>query len=262
VNWLWRRLVRFWHRLARGEVARPDEADEAADPELVKWNPPPGGCRVGALQLPEPMLAKPDRLPRGDYSYEVKWDGFRALVATEDGVQVRSRSGWVMTDRVPELAGLPTGLVLDGELVTFGLDGRPSFPLLGLRVLHGRTEIPVTLMIFDLLRVEGTDAMCLPYAERRALLEELDLNGPAWRTPEVFDDGEALFDATSRLVLEGVVAKRRSESYRPGERRWAKTKHRSYWRFGQELERAQRRPEGGSRSNTPHPLLGAAKPRR
>jgi bifunctional non-homologous end joining protein LigD len=141
-----------------------------------------------------------------------------------------------VTERLPELAALPEGLLLDGQLVALGLDGRPSFPVLGLRVLHGRDLIPVTLMIFDVLRVEGADAMCLPYAERRALLEALDLNGPAWKTPESFDDGEALLEATSALGLEGIVAKKRWESYRPGERRWIKTKHRHYWRFGQELE--------------------------
>jgi ATP-dependent DNA ligase len=50
-----------------------------------------------------------------------------------------------------------------------------------------------------------------------------------------------LLEATGRLRLEGVVAKKRSERYRPGERGWIKTKHRTYWRFGQELESAQRR---------------------
>jgi bifunctional non-homologous end joining protein LigD len=182
------------------------------------------------------MLARPDRLPRGDYAYEVKWDGFRAIVSTEDGLEVRSRRGWSMAGRLPELARLPAGLVLDGELVAFGEDGRPSFPLVGLRVLHGRAGIPVTLMIFDLLRVDGGDAMCLPYAERRALLEELDLDGPAWRTPQAFDDGEALLEATSAHGLEGVVAKRRRDPYRPGERGWVKVKHRHYWRFGRSLE--------------------------
>jgi ATP-dependent DNA ligase len=56
------------------------------------------------------MLACSDRLPRGDYPYEVKWDGFRAVVATEDGLRVRSRRGWRMTDLVPEFAGPPGGL--------------------------------------------------------------------------------------------------------------------------------------------------------
>jgi ATP-dependent DNA ligase len=72
------------------------------------------------------MLARPDRLPRGDYSFEVKWDGFRALVSTEDGLLVRSRRGWTMTERLPELADLPDGLMLDGELVAFGEDGGPA----------------------------------------------------------------------------------------------------------------------------------------
>jgi bifunctional non-homologous end joining protein LigD len=191
--------------------------------------------------LPQPMLARPDRLPGGDCGYEVKWDGFRAIVSTERGLEVRSRRGWEMGERLPELAALPEGLVLDGELVSFGADGRPSFPLLSLRVLHGRSLIPVRLMVFDVLRVEGADAMCLPYAERRALLEALDLEGPAWQTPPVFDDGRALLEATRIHALEGVVAKKRREPYRPGERCWVKVKHRDYWRFGQELELARRR---------------------
>src|SRR5919201_5533447 len=60
--------------------------------------------------------------------------------------------------------------------------------------------------------------------------------GPAWRTPEAFDDGEALLAATSAHGLEGVVAKRRHEPYRPGERVWVKVKHRHYWRFGRERQ--------------------------
>jgi bifunctional non-homologous end joining protein LigD len=187
------------------------------------------------------MLARPSDLPRrGAYSFEVKWDGFRAIVSTENGLAVRSRRGWSMEEYVPELAALPAGLVLDGELVAFGDDGRPSFPLLARRVLHRSHAIPLKLMVFDVLSVEGHDVMCNAYSERRALLEALDLTGPSWDTPEVFDDGEALFEATLGLGLEGVVAKRLDEPYKPGERRWVKVKHRSYWRFGQELELARR----------------------
>lgn len=53
------------------------------------------------------------------WSYELKWDGFRAIVSTEDGLRVRSRRGWNMTPVLPELRSLPTGLVLDGELVAW-----------------------------------------------------------------------------------------------------------------------------------------------
>jgi ATP-dependent DNA ligase len=60
--------------------------------------------------LPEPMLARPGDLSRrGDYAFEVKWDGFRAIVSTEDRFEIRSRRGWSMTELLPELAGLPAG---------------------------------------------------------------------------------------------------------------------------------------------------------
>src|SRR5207247_2182519 len=109
------------------------------------------------------MRAHPDALPRGDYAFEVKWDGFRAIVSTKDGLQVRSRRGWNMPKLVPELDGLRRELVLDGGLVAFADDGRPSFPLLSQRMLMRRPLIPVVLMIFDVLRIDGEDAMCLPY---------------------------------------------------------------------------------------------------
>ena len=87
------------------------------------------------LRLPDPMLTRPADLPLGPgYAFEVKWDGFRALVSTLDRLRVRSRRGWDMTERLPELASLPESLVLDGELVAVGDDGRPSFPRLSNRI--------------------------------------------------------------------------------------------------------------------------------
>jgi ATP-dependent DNA ligase len=63
--------------------------------------------------------------------------------------------------------------------------------------------------------------------------------GP-WFVAETFDEGEALFEAVCEQGLEGIVAKRRSEPYRPGDRAWTKTKNRSYWRYGEELESLRR----------------------
>jgi bifunctional non-homologous end joining protein LigD len=83
------------------------------------------------------MLARAGELPTGeDWAFEVKWDGFRAIVSTEDGLRVRSRRGWDMADRLPELAALPEDLVLDGELVAFDQDGLPHWPLVCQRVLQ------------------------------------------------------------------------------------------------------------------------------
>jgi hypothetical protein len=72
--------------------------------------------------------------------FEVKWDGFRAIVSTE-GEPLRSRRGWNMADVVPELSALPIAATLDGELVAFGEDGQPDFPLLCERMLMRRPRI-------------------------------------------------------------------------------------------------------------------------
>jgi bifunctional non-homologous end joining protein LigD len=87
--------------------------------------------------LPEPTLLRSGRLPeRHGYAYELKWDGFRAIVRCGAVFRVRSRRGWNMTPRVPELAALPVGnAVLDGELVALGEDGWPDFPRVCPRLL-------------------------------------------------------------------------------------------------------------------------------
>jgi bifunctional non-homologous end joining protein LigD len=121
------------------------------------------------------MLAKPGSLPTGrSWSFEPKWDGFRAIVRSGEDYCVRSRRGWHMTDLLPEFAGMPVEGVFDGELVAFGDDGLPSFDRLSRRILHGETSIPVTLVVFDVLEVEGLSTMREPYRERRAILELLD----------------------------------------------------------------------------------------
>jgi bifunctional non-homologous end joining protein LigD len=143
-----------------------------------------------------------------------------------------------MTDLVPELEALPISATLDGELVAFGPDGSPDFPLLCERMLMRRPGIAVTLMIFDLLSRDGCSLLDEPYSNRRHELEALDLHDVRWQTPETFDDGEALFEAVCAHELEGVLAKRRDSRYRPGERGWVKTKNKTYWRYNLEREGA------------------------
>lgn len=185
------------------------------------------------------MLLRSGSIPtRGRYSYEVKWNGFRALLSTESGLRVRSRRGWDMTDLLPELASFPVYGVFDGELVAFDSAGVPDFPLVCERMLMRRRHIPVVLVIFDVLSLDGVSLMGAPYSERRAQLEALNLSGPYWRTPEAFDDGEALFEAVRERELEGIVAKWFDSRYRPGERGWIKIKNRDYWRYEPEREGA------------------------
>lgn len=84
--------------------------------------------------------------------------------------------------------------------------------------------------------------MELPFDERRGILDGLKLAGDGWFTPDAFDDGAALFAAVVEAGLEGIVAKRKTDPYRPGERRWVKIKNRAYWRFVNEREFARSRP--------------------
>jgi len=123
----------------------------------------------------------------------------------------------------------------DGELVAW--KGRePYFPRICRRVLNFDLTVPVTFVAFDLLRVDDTDVTGRPFAERRGLLEELVVARPGWALSETFDDGAALYAAVCEHGLEGVVAKKRSSHYRPGERGWVKTKNPDYWRRDDERE--------------------------
>src|SRR5262245_8067930 len=97
------------------------------------------------------MLARSGPIPtRGQWAFEVKWDGFRALVRTGAGFRVRSRRGWDMTKLVPELETLPPGLILDGEIASF-VDGVPYFPAVCARLLHRVRDVELAYVIFDVL---------------------------------------------------------------------------------------------------------------
>jgi ATP dependent DNA ligase domain len=188
-----------------------------------------------------------DRRPLG---VRAQIDGVRALVDTHDRLRIRSRRGRNIAALVPELAGLPdascsTASSSPGSTVCRASPGCAS------GMLYGRQSIAVTYMVFDVLYVDGESAMVLPYAERRALLEELELVGPAWHTPCAFDDGEALYEAVCAQGLEGVVVKRLSSAYRPDGRGWVKTRTRrtggsrtSARRGGRRPRRSQFRPSG------------------
>jgi len=140
------------------------------------------------------MLARAGAVPGGrGWVFEPKLDGFRCRVLAHDGFRARSRRGWDMTPLLPELrADLPVGVQLDGELVAVDEAGRPDFHLLSSRMLHGRRGVVVTFFVFDVLAVEGLATTMQPYAERRALLEQLELETERVRLVATFEDGEAL----------------------------------------------------------------------
>jgi len=186
-----------------------------------------------------PMLAtRGTHVPTGDeWQHEVKWDGMRVLADVRGGAtRLFSRNENDATVSFPELAALPADdALLDAEVVVFA-DGAPSFGALAERMHVSRVDrarhlaerIPVTLLVFDVLRLGDRDLMDQPLGARREILEGLDLNDDRWQTPPVYADGRRLFDATYEQGLEGIVSKRLSSRYRPGLRSkdWLKFAHR------------------------------------
>jgi bifunctional non-homologous end joining protein LigD len=217
-----------------------------------------------------PMLAKPGAMPAndGDYSFEMKWDGIRAILYLDHGrARLASRNLLDITGQYPEvqaLAELPgtSQLILDGEIVAFGDDGRPSFGRLqnrmgvasGQAVRQLMTTTPVAYMIFDVLYRDGAFLMDEPYTGRREVLAGLDLSGKAWQTPAyVAGNGPAVQAISRQLGLEGVMAKRLDSPYQPGKRSgaWLKIKN----QLRQELVIGGWLPGSGARSGRIGALL-------
>jgi bifunctional non-homologous end joining protein LigD len=191
-----------------------------------------------------PMLAHSGPLPRDEskYGFEVKWDGIRTVLFCDHGhLSLQGRNFSDFTPRYPEVRPLARELgahriVLDGEVVAFDEQGRPSFERLQSRmhlasdaaVKRRMRDTPVTYVAFDLLYLDGHSTLPLSYEDRRELLERLELEGPAWRAPAYHrGEGSALLEATRNLGIEGIVAKRLDSPYEPGRRAsgWVKVKN-------------------------------------
>lgn len=174
------------------------------------------------------------------WQFEVKWDGTRALAFVEAGaLRLRNRRARDILTTYPEigsLAELPSGTLLDGEIVVFEGE-QPSFEGM-LRREQARTaeraaalsrETPAVLIAFDCLYAQGQPLLAQPLAARLQALAHVaaarDL--PALQRSEpVVGQGLAMFDAIRRQRLEGMVAKRLDAAYRPGQRSdaWRKIK--------------------------------------
>ncbi|MDQ6637745.1 MAG: hypothetical protein M3Y62_08170, partial [Candidatus Dormibacteraeota bacterium] len=193
---------------------------------MHRMDPPQKADFEPAPEQVVPMLAKLAAglpTPEEDWAYEFKWDGIRA-VAFIDGGRLRlvTRNQEEVTARYPELRALAEAqggrtMVLDGEVVALGENGAPSFERLQQRmgltapaqIRRKQAEVPVAFLIFDLLYLDGENLMPRPYQERRGRLKKLQLAGATWQVPEHQVGGcETMLEASSRLGLEGVMAKK------------------------------------------------------
>jgi bifunctional non-homologous end joining protein LigD len=236
-------MVEFHGERLRGRYALFRAGKDEKDWMIHRIDPPPRE-RDAFPENVVPMLARLATLPRdgGGWAVEVKWDGVRAIAYCQPGrVHLQTRNLNDVSAQYPEVKRLTRALgshdaVLDGELVAFDEDGKPSFERLQQRihntdpnVVRRRMEShPVVYVIFDLLYLDGTDLTGEPYSRRRELLEGLGLSGESWQTPgHSIGHAKELLAASKEQGLEGVMLKRLDSVYAPGKRTgaWLKVKN-------------------------------------
>ncbi len=207
---------------------------ERVDPVSTDW-----------LQDPvEPMLAESrTEVPASaNYLHEVKWDGIRAMVSLDDGeLRLRSRSQRDITRHFPELVEAAGAFragsgLFDAEIVCLDEDGRPVFQDVIRRIqqssesgiARGASRHPAVCYLFDCLYLDGRPLVNDPLELRREWMEDAVKPGSTFRVSEAVADGAELFEATSAMGLEGIVAKQLGSIYLPGRRspQWLKIKAR------------------------------------
>jgi bifunctional non-homologous end joining protein LigD len=190
------------------------------------------------LKPVKPMMATAARvLPSGDdWSYEVKWDGYRAQIV-KDGSRIllASRNLKDVTGTFARVASAAADLpartaIVDGEIVALDMDGRPSFQALHHWALEG---LAVVFYAFDLLHLNGKDLLRTPLDERRRTLAEVIEGTTLLRSDALPGTPSQITAAVKRLGLEGVVAKRRRSRYEPGRRSdaWVKVRFARHQEF-------------------------------
>jgi bifunctional non-homologous end joining protein LigD len=180
--------------------------------------------RLSSAPLPdfvEPMKAQlVDSIRPGDWLYEIKFDGYRAL-ALRGGSETRVLSrnqkdlGKKFTKIRDSIAALDVqDVIIDGEIVALDDTGRPSFQLLqGFDM--GLVRPPIVFYAFDLLRLNGQDLRSLPIEERKARLAALLKRPPAGiRFSASFTENiDELLNKVRELSLEGLIGKRAGSKY-------------------------------------------------
>ncbi len=205
--------------------------------------------RVDAPQtdwLVEPvefMLADlSDKVPTtGDWLYEVKWDGIRAMIALDEGVvRIRSRNQNDITAAFPELASSDafraTCGLFDCEIVCLDSAGRPVFKDVINRmrqntegaIARAKSKHPAVCYVFDCLYLDGRPLVNETLERRREWMADAVKKDSSYRVSQIVDDGQALFEAAHEAGLEGIMAKKRASVYTPGRRNdaWLKVKSR------------------------------------
>ncbi len=192
---------------------------------------PPRRC----LDTLAPMLAMTGEAARSDpdWLFEPKLDGYRVIAfVAGTTVRLQSRRGIDLTAQFPEIVAELAAfggdrMILDGEIVALGPDGRPSFNALQNRaqrrgekdIADAQRQTPVVLVCFDLLHFAGRQpAIALPMRIGAAISRNACCRAAHIQLIHAGEDAEALYAAAIASGYEGVVAKRRDSIYQPGQR--------------------------------------------
>jgi bifunctional non-homologous end joining protein LigD len=182
----------------------------------------------------EPMKARlVESPPSGDWSYELKFDGFRVCaVKNGSNVNLISRNGNELRSRFPEVVAALKKLplhdcVLDGEVVALDDEGRSSFQLLQGLEMEGH-EAPIVFYVFDVMQLNGRSLTGLPLTARKEVLAKVceGVGDPIRYSGEIGGDATALLKEVQRRGLEGLIGKLRDSVYEVGRRSgtWIKLK--------------------------------------
>lgn len=181
-----------------------------------------------------------------DYTYEIKWDGYRSLAFLNSNTKLQSRNLKDITLTFPELSQIHKsckrpGTVIDGEIIALR-NGKPNFIELQKRgqlrnenqILNAVKTSPVIYIAFDLLYLNFQPLYHEPIEKRRLLLKENLSPSPELVLADFIEkNGIAYFNSISEMGLEGVIAKKKESLYSPGKRvkTWLKFKRKQIGAF-------------------------------
>ena len=224
-----------WLLIKDRDGGDPKEYDIDAYPESVKtgrtiedirseknpktWQSRPKGAEaIPAIEGVELATTVDEPFDGDDWLFELKWDGYRAIVSIDVAgkLKVTSRNGIDLLKQFPDVADLANAfktipIVVDGEIVALDNEGRSNFELLqGYPDNHAQ----LTFVAFDLLYANGRDLRKNPLEERKAILEKQIVDDSlVMYSKHVIGTGKALFEQAKKAQLEGIVAKKRASLY-------------------------------------------------
>ncbi|AFM19005.1 DNA ligase D/DNA polymerase LigD [Mycolicibacterium chubuense NBB4] len=198
-----------------------------------------------------------ERLSKGQWAFEGKWDGYRILVEADHGkLTVRSRRGRDVTAEYPQFQAIAADLadhhvILDGEAVALDESGVPSFREMQNRARSTRVEF----WAFDILYLDGRSLMRAKYTDRRRVLETLAEGGGLIVPAAIEGDGPQALAYAEKKRWEGVVAKKKDSTYQAGRRSssWIKDK---LWNTQEVVIGGWRQGNGGRTSGIGALMLG------